>query len=172
MLLLAVAILVSAAAVFVPATSWTRIATIPQEVSSGTLNDRTVIWGAGLELFRAHAFFGVGAGAFRTGVSHYLVHGIVAHNSFLSILVEQGVVGFGIFAALVISLGFAVKGMPPWPQKLWMVMLAVWLIAASDLTWEMRKTTWYVFGVLIAQWGSTAWTQARGALQRPQWRSA
>jgi hypothetical protein len=46
--------------------------------------------------------------------------------------------------------------MPPFPQRLWLVSLAVWIVGVSSLTWEMRKPTWFFFGLLLAQCGSIA----------------
>jgi len=36
------------------------------------------------------------------------------------------------------------------------VSLAVWIVGVSSLTWEMRKPTWFFFGLLMAQCGSIA----------------
>jgi len=38
------------------------------------------------------------------------------------------------------ALALSLKGMPPFPQRLWIVSLAVWVVGVSSLTWEMRKT--------------------------------
>jgi len=164
-LLLTVVLLISSALYFVPATSWERLATLPTEFTQGTLTGRTIIWKAGWEIFRAHPFFGIGANAFRLVVSRVLTDPIhlgmadpapPAHNTFLSVLVEQGVLGFAVFCALLIALAVSLRGMPPFPQRLWIVSLAVWIVGVSSLTWEMRKPTWFFFGLLMAQCGSIA----------------
>src|SRR4029077_119365 len=149
----------------VPETSWERLATMPTELEQGTFTGRTIIWKAGWEIFRAHPFVGIGANAFRVMVSRELAEPIrmgeadpapPAHNTFLSVLVEQGVLGFAIFCALLIALALSLRGMPPFPQRLWIVSLAVWIVGVSGLTWEMRKPTWFFFGLLMAQCGSIA----------------
>jgi len=159
-LLMTGVLLVSGGILFVPASSWQRLSTVPTEFAQGTLTGRTLIWTAGWQLFLEHPFLGVGANAFRPAVSRVLAEPIrlessspapPAHNTFLSVLVEQGVIGFAIFCALLGSLAFAVEAMPePW-RRLWIVCLAVWVVGVSSLTWEMRKPTWYFFGLLIAQ---------------------
>jgi O-antigen ligase len=133
-------------------------------VEHGTLTGRTVIWKAGWQIFREHPFLGIGSNAFRLIVSRVLEEPIrlddpdspapPAHNTFLSVLVEQGVIGFAIFCTMLAVLGFSLMAMPPFPQKLWVVVLAVWAVGVSSLTWEMRKPTWFFFGLLIAQCGS------------------
>jgi len=166
-ILLTVSLLVCGALVFVPSTSWERLSTIPLEFSQGTFTGRTVIWTAAWELFRTHPFLGVGANAFRLTVSRILAEPIradesgtpqapAAHNTFLSVLVEQGVIGFALFCGLLGVLALSLRAMPPFPQKLWIVCLGVWVVGVSSLSWEMRKPTWFFFGLLMAQCGSMA----------------
>jgi O-antigen ligase len=162
-LLLTLALLVAGALYFVPATSWERLSTMPGEFERGTLTGRTIIWRAGWEIFRVHPFFGIGANAFRLIVSRVLVEPIrleepdpapPAHNTFLSVLVEQGVIGFAVFCALLSVLALSLRGLPPFQQRLWIVSLAVWVVGVSSLTWEMRKPTWFFFGLIMAQCGA------------------
>jgi O-antigen ligase len=162
-LLLTVILLLGGILFFVPETSWERLATVPTEFEQGTFTGRTIIWKAGWEIFRAHPFFGIGANAFRVIVSRELAEPIrmgeadpapPAHNTFLSVLVEQGVLGFAVFCGMLGALAVSLRGMPPFPQRLWIVSLAVWVVGVSSLTWEMRKPTWFFFGLLMAQCGS------------------
>jgi O-antigen ligase len=165
--LLTVSLLAYGALAFVPSTSWDRLSTVPNEFAQGTLTGRTVIWKAGWELFRAHPFLGIGANAFRLIVSRVLAEPIhpdeygrapapPAHNTFLSVLVEQGVIGLTLFCALLGVLALSLRALPPFQQKLWIVCLGVWVVGVSSLTWEMRKPTWFFFGLLMAQCGSMA----------------
>lgn len=154
--LLTTVLVICGGLIFLPSSSWERIATIPNELREGTLTGRTVIWGAGLEIFRAHPFLGVGAAAFRESVSRALSEPIVAHNTFLSILAEEGVIGFTLFCALLGVLALSVRAMPSVAQRFWIVILGVWAVGVSSLTWETRKPTWFFFGLLMAQWASLA----------------
>lgn len=162
-LVLTVILLIGGILFFVPETSWERLATVPTEFEQGTFTGRTIIWRAGWEIFRAHPFVGIGANAFRVMVSRELAEPIrmgeadpapPAHNTFLSVLVEQGVLGFAAFCGMLGALAVSLRGMPPFPQRLWIVSLAVWVVGVSSLTWEMRKPTWFFFGLLMAQCGS------------------
>jgi O-antigen ligase len=162
-LVLTVILLIGGVLFFVPETSWERLATVPTEFEQGTFTGRTIIWKAGWEIFRAHPFVGIGANAFRVIVSRELAEPIrmgeadpapPAHNTFLSVLVEQGVLGFAVFCGMLGAMAVSLRGMPPFPQRLWIVSLAVWVVGVSSLTWEMRKPTWLFFGLLMAQCGS------------------
>lgn len=152
--ILTVAVLVCSGLFFVPSASWERLSTIPQELIQGTLNARRLVWEAGREVFRVHPFQGVGAGAFRESVSRSMGVAMVAHNTFLSVLVEEGVIGFGLFCALMGVLGVSACQMPPLARRLWIVTLGVWVVGVCGASWEMQKPTWFVFGLLLAQWAS------------------
>jgi O-antigen ligase len=163
--LLALALLLSGVLFFAPRSSWERLSTMPSELERGTLTGRTVIWKAGWEIFRTHPYLGIGANAFRVIVSRLLAEPIrldqtdvppapPAHNTFLSVLVEQGVIGLSLFCGLLGVLALSLRAMPPIPRRLWMVCLGVWIVGVSSLTWEMRKPTWFLFGLVLAQCGT------------------
>jgi O-antigen ligase len=163
--LLTLALIVSGVLLFAPETSWERLSTVPGEFAGGTLTGRTLIWAAGWEIFQEHPFLGVGANAFRITVSRVLREPIrpdgsrspapPAHNTFLSVLVEQGIAGFAVFCALLGCLIFSLRVMPAVSRQMWLVCLAVWAVGVSSLTWEMRKPTWFFFGLLVAH--SASW---------------
>src|ERR1700730_9629367 len=149
---------------FMPESSWSRLSTIGSEISSGTLNERTMIWQLGWQVFGQAPFQGVGAGAYAPTVEHALglasnsvsaesgvvVARLVAHNTFFSILVEEGVIGFALFFAPVFTLVLSAWKLPRVERVFWLCILLTWAIGALDLTWEQRKPTWFIFGLLIA----------------------
>ncbi|MDJ0656325.1 MAG: O-antigen ligase family protein [Xanthomonadales bacterium] len=62
--------------------------------SEESANIRVEAWYAGLQMFESHLFFGVGAGRFAE------FHGRTAHNTFLLVLSETGIIGFAVFIAI------------------------------------------------------------------------
>ena len=155
--------IVACAVVLVPPTTWGRLLTTSSEISAGTLDLRTVIWAAGLNVFRQHPFIGVGAGAFGPSVVDAIDMNYVAHNSFLSILVELGIVGFLILLALLTSMLYLAVRMGGLDQWLWIVLLLTWAAGVSSLTWEYRKTTWFLFGMIAAEGSLTRTGRRPGA---------
>ena len=96
--------------------------------------------------FSEHPFFGVGTDQYRS------VNTLdkVAHNTYLSVLVEEGLVGFVLFAAILWIVFRTAWRQPKWERRFWLTVLTVWAIGASTLTWEHRKTTWLFMTLIIA----------------------
>jgi O-antigen ligase len=161
---IAALLMVASALAVVPESAGRRLSTIPDELmGGGELSGRSSIWAAGAELFRDHPFVGVGAGGYLHSVRSSVVVPNVAHNTFLSIAAELGLIGLAIFGALLGFLALESATLPWLPRRLWLVCLAVWMVGVSSLTWEMRKPTWWLFGLMIAQ---------QAALRRPSIRRA
>jgi O-antigen ligase len=148
---------------FMPQTSWSRLSTIGSEITSGTLNERTMIWQIGWQIFGQAPFQGVGSEAFAGTAEHSLglasdsrnemgvsASRLAAHNTFFSILLEEGAIGFSLFFALLIALVLSTWRLPVIDRTFWLCILATWGIGALDLTWEDRKPTWLIFALLIA----------------------
>src|SRR5262249_44103218 len=138
------------AAYLVPDVTLSRLLTLGQEASEGTLTHRTVIWAAGMEVFRNHPFLGVGSGAYGASVLRVLDVPYVAHNTFLSVLVELVVIGSSLVAALLAGLLYGVSRMVSLERRLWIVLLLTWTVGVSVLTWDYQKTTWLLFGMAAA----------------------
>ena len=152
---------------FAPAVTRQRIASLPGEITGGTWHNRTGIWKAGLRALKPRPLQGVGAGAYPDAVRPWLGtpsiagHEFVAHNTFLSVLVETGVIGFSIAALLVatvVGYSWILRGTE---RALWLVMLAVWSTGVTTLTWEHRKPTWLLFALITTAWARAFWPAAR-----------
>ena len=132
-----------------PEESLERLATTDEEIASGDLSGRTTIWRAGLDAFEDAPILGYGTGTYAVASKT----GRVAHNSYLSVLVETGVVGFLAFMTILFMAGFAALGhgpADPLTRNFWLAFLAAWAIGAFALTWEWRKQTWVVLNLTVA----------------------
>jgi O-antigen ligase len=126
--------------------SFQRFDTISTELTQGDLNNRTNNWRDGFDTFLEHPFLGVGGNKYRS--VNDLYH--VAHNSYLSVLVEHGLIGFVLFAGiLMISVINAIR-QPKRDAMFWLTVLLVWALGAFTLTWEDRKSTWLLLSLLTA----------------------
>ncbi|HKZ80698.1 MAG TPA: O-antigen ligase family protein [Pyrinomonadaceae bacterium] len=126
--------------------SFQRFSTTAAALSEGDLNQRTYIWREGLDSFVEHPLIGVGSSMYRSVNSL----GKVAHNSFLSVLVEVGLIGFALFGMILAMAVSQARGQPKWDKRFWLTLLAVWAIGASTLTWEHRKSTWLFLSLIVA----------------------
>jgi O-antigen ligase len=127
--------------------SFQRLSTTGAEITEGDLNDRTGIWREGLSSFVEHPIIGVGSNMYRS-VNRL---GKVGHNSFISVLVELGLIGFllfGIILAIVFTQAWSHQS--KWDKSFWLTVFAVWTIGSSTLTWEHRKTTWLFLVFIVA----------------------
>jgi O-antigen ligase len=147
---------VIAAVVYVPPITWARLATTADEIQSGTLNERKIIWEAGLELFPRHPVGGVGAGAFPEAVKPFLGYKIEAHNTFLSVLLEEGVVGLTLFSLMFLSLFFHARSVAPEERRFVLVLLLTFVAGLMPRSWEFDKPTWLMFALLLAPASASA----------------
>jgi O-antigen ligase len=168
---------------FMPESSWSRLSTIGSEISSGTLNERTMIWQIGWQIFGQAPFQGVGSEAFAGAAEHSLGLAsnsstdmgvakarLAAHNTFFSILLEEGVIGFTLFFALLLTLIVSAWRLPHIERTFWLCILATWAVGALDLTWEDRKPTWLIFALLIAVTATKLAPEARSLRKSVLWR--
>lgn len=130
-----------------------RISTLGEELSSGTLNDRAIIWDLGMEAFGERPLTGVGGGAFPAAIEKAAGVRELAHNTFISVAVEMGLVGLLLFGSVLMVLAvplirsYSVRTMPG------VVLLLTLLIGITPLTWEFRKPTWLVIALLLVLGG-------------------
>lgn len=93
-----------AIAVWLPAQTFQRLGTTLDEATSGTMDYRLSIWKVGLLAFPEHWFVGLGAGAWIAGTGNFYS----PHNTYLQILVEEGIVGFTLYLLLLLFAGRAI----------------------------------------------------------------
>jgi O-antigen ligase len=128
----------------VPLETWDRIFTIGEQLSGGTIGGRAPIWRAGLDVFSRHPILGVGVGGFARSVSPALGEAIAAHNSLLSIGVEFGSIGLLLFLGALASVLVGAARSQSLDRALVLGLVVTWTVGAASLSWEYRKTTWFV----------------------------
>lgn len=130
----------------IPQASIDRLGTAYSELSGGgNLTGRTEIWHDAYLRFLDNPILGVGSDAFATVSEHRLV----AHNSFLSVLVETGIVGLLLFITLLTIALISAFKLPKLESSLWRTVLFIWFLGASALTYEHHKPTWLVLALIV-----------------------
>ena len=133
---------------YIPQQSWDRLGTTGQEVEQGTMNSRLQIWKAGVRAFIREPILGYGTASFPETVSKQLGFRITAHNTFLSVLVEQGIVGFAIFTSMLAVVFRRARSLPTLERRWAMVQLGTLVVALLPLGWEDAKPFWFIMAVI------------------------
>lgn len=156
---------------YVPAQVVERLSSTSTEVENVDFGGRFKLWKAGAHAFVRRPFMGYGVGQFRAAITPELGSlALVAHNSFLSVLVEEGLVGLALYLTMLLSV---LASILPWPRlerRFGLVLLATLGAAMMPLTWEDQKSAWFVMAALIGLTPGTiryARAAVRQAVVRP-----
>lgn len=136
---------------FVPEESLERIRSTRADIEAGYFGGRINIWMAGLEVAREHPLAGVGAGAFGAAIAPTLHREWGSHQTYLEILVEQGIVGLLLLLAMVAAVIKPLRHLPPLQRRFGIVLLATLAVSSISLHLGNRKQFWFVLGALAAQ---------------------
>jgi O-antigen ligase len=138
------------AVAYTPETLMQRLATTGTEVTEGGLSGRLKLWKAGLRAFEEKPVIGYGTGNFKGAITPILgTASQVAHNSYISLLVEQGVVGWALYMSMLIMVFLAVMALPPPERRFGLILLATLGTAMLPLTWEDHRPAWFVMAALL-----------------------
>ena len=164
-------LLLGAGAVFVPKANIERIASIESEISTGRIGKRGRIWKAGIELFENRPMLGTGAATFAYAAEPLIGRDLAAHNTYVSVLTETGLIGFCCFGLALITFAIMAARLNTNECFLWLTVLFVWGVGVFSLTFEYKKATWIIFSLLIATAGASETQQTRSpAIKMPTYR--
>ncbi|MGR8934306.1 MAG: O-antigen ligase family protein [Gammaproteobacteria bacterium] len=135
---------------FIPEASLRRYSETGTAVTEGGLAGRLATWRDGLYVFFDHPILGVGSRAFTSAAEET---GHVAHNFVIALLVELGVIGFIIYAVVLLMTAYNAALQPKWIRRLWLTVLLSWFLGASFHNWEHRKQTWLFLSLVTASRG-------------------
>jgi O-antigen ligase len=160
--------MIYSAFVLVPQANLERLLTSSDQISDGSMSGRRDIWEAGLEAIRQDqvaSIFGVGSGGYSSviGMSHN--RAVAAHNTYLGVLVGNGLIGFLLFISLFVIAAVPLLRLKP-PLRTFYAVLWLSLVAGiAPITWEYNKIPWFILAILTTQ---SAFVLSQPA--RPLWR--
>jgi O-antigen ligase len=131
----------------VPRGTLERLATIPEQLRGGDLNQRLNIWSAGWRAFTHAPLFGTGAGTFVSAA--HLAPTDTAHNTMLSIAVGGGLIALFVASILVVLAARAVFQTDGPLRMALLTALVVWGLTSLTATVEENRTTWLLFAVIV-----------------------
>jgi O-antigen ligase len=138
--------LLSALWFIVPGGTLARLATIPEQLRTGDLNQRLSIWSAGLRAFAHAPILGTGAGSFVAAARLSPID--TAHNTALSVAVSGGLCALFLASALVVlAVRSALRTSGPLRLAL-ITSLLVWILTSFVATVEENRTTWLLLAIV------------------------
>jgi O-antigen ligase len=134
----------------VPSFVFERLSTTGSEISEGTVSGRLAVWQSGLRAVPARPLHGYGpAGWFpAAGFVFGRVRG--SHSTYLSVLVEEGMIGLIVFLSMFVVLLTRLRALPTFERRVGITLLATLAVAIMPLGWEPHKALWLVLALLAA----------------------
>jgi O-antigen ligase len=130
----------------VPGATLNRLATIPDQLRRGDLNQRLNIWSAGWRAFVHAPLLGTGAGSFVTAA--HLSPIDTTHNTVLSIAVSGGLCALTLAAVLVALAARAALQTNGALRLALITALLDWVLTSLVATVEENRTTWHLLGMI------------------------
>lgn len=129
-----------------------RLGETSEELTEGTLTGRTLIWAETIRIIRSSPVVGVGAGGARQLYAETsLGRQRVAHNVFLQVASETGLVGLLLYLAMIALAGVGLLAMErPFRPYAWVLLAAV-VVGMGPLSIELKKFTWFALTLLAHQ---------------------
>ncbi len=127
-----------------------RSFSVGSEVASGTLNERTLIWRNAYPVWLESPVVGHGLDAFRRMINRYHID-LIGHNSYITIAVEQGIIGLLLYLGVLLAAGVTVwRSRRMVDEKLLLsLMLLVLMVGQMSLDLQDRLFIWIALSVIV-----------------------
>ena len=129
---------------FVSPAAVERLLSTGAELSGGTLNERSTIWQYAFEVWQQHPIIGQGIGSFRRIINPYNIN-LTAHNSFIGIAVELGIVGLLFYLAVLLVIIQYIMRLPNMLKILLSLLLGIAILGQMSMTLQDRLYIWFVY---------------------------
>lgn len=133
---------------FAPTASVDRIFSSSKEISSGTLNGRTVIWNASFEQWEKAPIVGTGIGSIQEVLSGSHVEFNSAHNAYIQVLLELGVIGLLLYSLLLLSIAYYLQKTPANDKVFLISLLLLALVSQITMNTLYDKEMWFALTML------------------------
>lgn len=132
----------------VPQKTLERLFSSGTELSQGTLSARSITWSkAWLEIGES-PFFGNGISSFRRVINKYNID-YTAHNSYIAIMVEQGIVGLLCYLAIIIAVLLQALRLPSEQRLLMLSLLFIAIAGQFTLTLNEKMYIWFAYLFIV-----------------------
>lgn len=147
----------------VPQSIKTRLATLATSIETGDIGGRVELWRQAIMVFASHPIGGLGSGTLETFI------GTAAHNTFISVLAETGLVGFVLFGLILVLVVLDAFNNARGNSGLWVSLFFTWVIGVCSLSWEFRKLTWLLLSFIVIDGNSVLEQSTRLVRKKISW---
>ncbi len=134
----------------IPDKTLDRLMSTGTELSRGTLSERSITWKKAWYEFAEQPLTGQGLGSFRQSMNKHNVE-YTAHNSYISIAIEQGVIGLLLYLAVIMTMFWQALAMNNVQRWLLMPTLLVVTLGQMTLTLHEAMYSWFAYmAVMLA----------------------
>ncbi len=134
---------------FAPKASLDRVFSAGKSLKSGDLNYRTVIWHASFQQWKTSPVVGVGLGGLGDVLSKKHVNFDAAHNTYLHIMTENGIIGLTLYLLVLMSVLYLILQVPL-SEKIFLLSLFIMIIISQlTLHTHILKSIWFVLTILV-----------------------
>jgi O-antigen ligase len=126
-------------------------ARLGEGTSGNTFAERTNAWRYGLKAWAETPVLGVGAGSYVDTQISQGQRDLAAHNTVVSVLVENGLIGFTLYFAFW---GIVIRRamlLPKADRNFWLSVLACYLPAFLSGSAEYQKSLWLLGAMVLCQ---------------------
>lgn len=153
----------------VPANSMERLLTTTSNLETGDFNSRQDAWMGGIKLLKDHPFMGVGLGSFRSALESKIGLNMVAHNIYISVSGELGLIGLFLLLLIIILKLRKILLLNKENKYFLLTIWIVWFFASLTLTWEHSKTTWFIFALVNVYYKISKINRSHSINERNDW---
>jgi O-antigen ligase len=134
---------------FAPKYSVNRIFSAGKSIKSGTLNYRTVIWKGTISQWKKSPIVGCGLGGLGVVLSKEHINFDAAHNTYLHLLAENGIIGLLFYLLILLSLLYYILQASFEDKIFLLTLLMILMISQISLHQQLEKTTWIIFSLIV-----------------------
>ena len=124
-----------------------RITQTQEQIEGGQFSGRGNIWKSGLVVFSDNAFFGVGTGSYGRAITEHYGRAMGAHNTYLSVIVESGIIGIALFLLILTVAIFPVSFVNYTQKVFYTIIMLTLLVSMMPAHLETDKVLWFALSL-------------------------
>lgn len=133
---------------FAPKHSVERIFSSAESIRSGTLNYRTVIWRGSIEQWAKSPIIGHGIGSLGNVLNTQHIEYDSAHNTFIHILTENGIIGLILYLLIIGSILYYIMHARLEEKAFFISLILTILVSQTTQHTHFSKETWFALTML------------------------